>query len=247
VKINLKVGKLGKLFHSDLLENLFLNCDWESIEYRSQLFMEIEYPEFNSKMQYSLNEIISILKSADDFKVFIDAMNSLDYSILYKSRVHGISHVERAALHAFFLCHNEGFDEYEKMLCMECIKYHDIGRLGDNEDPLHGIIGSKKYVHDAVHSNLSRREIEIVSFVIASHCLDENNAVKLLKHYFYISPDDYELCRKLLFTVKDADALDRFRLSAHSLNTGLLKTGTSQSMIQGAYELYFFSHQYEKS
>ena len=46
------------------------------------------------------------------------------------------------------------------------------------------------------------------------------------------------MCKKLLDIVKDADALDRFRLSAHSLNPRFLRTESAKSMIQAAFELF---------
>ena len=58
--------------------------------------------------------------------------------------------------------------------------------------------------------------------------LNQQNKMK----YFL---EKYTMCKKLLDIVKDADALDRFRLSAHSLNPRFLRTESAKSMIQAAF------------
>ena len=61
--------------------------------------------------------------------------------------------------------------------------------------------------------------------------LNQQNKMK----YFL---EKYTMCKKLLDIVKDADALDRFRLSAHSLHPRFLRTESAKSMIQAAFELF---------
>lgn len=227
-------------FKSILLNAVFQHDDWTEEEIISELLMKIEYPDLSLEKQHPLRFLIEIAQSHAMFPFFIDSMNQLNEQMLYNSRVHGKSHVEQTAFFSFLLCISEKLDSYETKLCIESAKYHDIGRLSDGEDPLHGLIGAKRYTAQSTEKNgFTEEDIQIIAFIIASHSVDETNAYKFIEHLFTIPKENYMLCKKILDTVKDA--LDRFRLSAHSSNIGFLRTESAEMMIRAAFELYYFS------
>lgn len=233
---------MKQLFKSKLLNAVFQHDNWTEEETISELLMKIEYPEVSLEKQYSLRFLIKNAQNHEMFPFFIDAMNHLNEQMLYHSCVHGKNHIERTAFYSFLLCIFEKLNTYETRLCVESAKYHDIGRLSDGEDPLHGLIGAKRYTKQVTGTDgFTEEDIQIIAFIIASHCVDEVNAYKFIEHLFSISEENYTMCKKILDIVKDADALDRFRLSAHSLNTRFLRTENAETMIRAAFELYYFS------
>ena len=114
-------------------------------------------------------------------------------------------------------------------------KYHDLGRINDEADIEHGSRGA--ILMEKMDFSWGKEKLRIYQAVIAAHSLGdeafetewkrwENQTGELIKG------------RNLLEILKDADALDRFRLRDQSLRLDFLHKDISFRTVQGAYELY---------
>lgn len=103
------------------------------------------------------------------------------------------------------------------------IIYHDLGRIDDSVDDLHGKRGAEIFLKNKISSKIDR---EIVSFLIEYHCLDDNIGNEYIEKNF----DNSERARLLFNIIKDADALDRIRLGKDGLDISYLRLNESKKM-----------------
>lgn len=228
---------MNQIFNSKLLNTMFQSEISKETKSFSDFLMKVEYPYVTEK-QRSLDSLLEMAQEDTMFPLFRDSMNTLNEQMLYQSHIHGRDHIERVAFHAFVICVLEKLSLAETQLCLEGAKYHDIGRLNDSADPLHGLIGARRYFLSNDIEKISDETAQIIAFIIAAHSLDDSVSYEVFANLFSIPEEKYAMCKKLLDIVKDADALDRFRLSVHSLNPRFLRTESAKSMIQTAFELF---------
>lgn len=118
-------------------------------------------------------------------------------------------------------------------------KYHDIGRQDDLEDPNHGFLSSimidKVIENDEFYQD--KEKLKVLKAMIHYHSIDDEYLNKILSHYEIESDDKVITILKIL---KDADGLDRVRLSVNyffsSLDPRYLRLEQSKSLVK-------FSHQ----
>lgn len=189
--------------------------------------------------QFSLYEIMKIIRSNPQFPQFIEAMNSLRYDLLYQSNIHGVSHVERVIIIAFILSTLYQLHLDDTLVLLEAAKYHDIGRIDDGNDFTHGMRGAEKYKELFVTTDLI--DSRIIMALIEAHSVNDEKAEFVLDKY-NIPDKQYEKVKWLLSFLKDADSLDRFRLTDNALKTKYLRCDESHKLIEVAYEMtnYYF-------
>lgn len=104
--------------------------------------------------------------------------------------------------------------------------YHDIGRDDDMEDSDHGHRGAKKIL---MHISDNKMDM-IIPAVIHAHSLLDEEAYQIFRQY-NIEKSQYARYSKILSIIKDADALDRFRLRPNSLNPEYFRIDFSKILI----------------
>lgn len=184
--------------------------------------------------QFSLYEVMKLIRSYPLFSQFIEAMNSLRYDALYRSNIHGESHVERVVILAFILSILYQLDYHSTSILLEAAKYHDIGRIDDGNDFTHGMRGAEKYNELFVTSD--QIDSRIIMALIEAHSINDEKAESVFDKY-NIPNKQRERVKKLLYFLKDADSLDRFRLTDHSLKTKFLRYSESHKLIEVACEM----------
>ena len=224
-----------KKFRSSYLNALFYDHLWnKNIAYINSI-MGRYYTEYNGHLNGE--RLIADIKNASCFEMFQSSMNRLKTEILYKSNVHGIRHVERTCVLTVYIAKELRFSENEIRLCLEAAKYHDIGRRDDSEDPQHGYRGAIEIPH--ICTDFSNREKCLIAAVVAAHSLGDEDCPRIFRE-FGVSEMEFGKCRMYLSVLKDADALDRFRLNESSLRTKYLRNKISFSMIKAACEMTFY-------
>lgn len=221
-------------FKNKFLEQIF------SVQSKSadeKFYLDVQdkyYSHLIGISQYSAEHLISRIKETSTYTLFIEEMNLLADSLLYKSRVHGEKHVIRVCIFAYYLsCLKELPIEMIRDV-LEIAKYHDIGRVNDEEDRNHGMRGALLYSQYFGHNS---GKSNVYGAIISAHSLsDEEFDGVWRKWNNSMTEIDYG---KTLFTIiKDADALDRFRLRDCSLKTEFLHNKDSLHLVRAAYELY---------
>ena len=157
-----------------------------------------------------------------------------DEYLALDSSIHGITHIERVSLLGLLLSDLLCLSDDDTSLLLTACVYHDIGRQGDGTDSEHGIRGALK-VHD--HIDYIGEELHIIEASIEAHCANGNMLDEIIEKYVIIDTDRAVLISRAL---KDADALDRVRLS--DLEPSYLRFHESWNLIDFAEDLYWFYH-----
>lgn len=224
-----------KKFRSSYLNALFYDNLWDkNITYTNGI-IDRYYADYNGLLNGE--RLISDIRNSACFEMFQFSMNLLKTEVLYKSKVHGIHHIERTCVLTVYMAKKLQFSENEIRLCVEAAKYHDIGRRDDSEDPRHGYRGAIEIPH--ICTDFSDREQCQIAAVIAAHSLGDEDCLRIFRE-FGISEMEFGKCRRYLSVLKDADALDRFRLNENSLRARYLRNKISFSMIKAACEMAFY-------
>ena len=128
---------------------------------------------------------------------------------LHPSCLHGASHTQRVHLHARRLVHELRWPEADIRVVLSAALWHDIGRRDDGADPEHGARSAARVEELGLHAFLAEADARLVLFAIRYHCRDdEHGALRAA------GQDDPERALRILWLLKDADALDRVRLGA---------------------------------
>lgn len=219
-----------------MLPKILLCSNWDMQEDAAQKIIAKFYSaDIAAYPQKKAADIVDIVLNSEFGKEFENAVCQIQIEKLYKSDIHGQDHVERVCLLAACLAIMEGVDKHTFLLCLEAAKYHDIGRCDDSEDQLHGCRGAAKI--KGCCPAFDKQDRNIIAAVVEAHSLLDEEAEKISIKYGLQNPCCYEKYLQIVHIVKDADALDRFRLTDHSLKTKFLRMESSLHLIQAACEI----------
>ena len=151
----------------------------------------------------------------DDYKRYGEYIPQI-FEDCHNTSTHGESHTARVLANALLIAAEEMdflSDSQIEVLAMAAV-FHDCGRLGDSVETGHGkrsaeIALESEYVKTYFNGN----DKKILSAIISCHDIDDENGIK------YIEENVPESCKEtaklLYYILKDADALDRYRLSGY--------------------------------
>lgn len=138
--------------------------------------------------------------------LLLEKLRRLNWDALYESPIHGPGHIERTMVHGAFCAMEEPLGMEDTALLLECCAYHDVGRINDRRDDLHGQRAAEQL------ARLTGREGEELVMMMAAvdaHSRPEVQLEPTLERY---QPVDYRRCLVLAQLLKDADGLDRVRI-----------------------------------
>ena len=191
-------------------------------------------PEMLKSGCYDAIDPVAELKRSAYYDILLKAYDRLQTERLYKSGIHGQGHIERVMLLGAIVAKQQGFSARETELLLVACSYHDIGRLDDSRDDLHG-----KRSADAISTiplpYVSAEELCAVQAAIATHSTKDSMIESFADEYRV--PEEYrDLCRLLCKGLKDADNLDRVRLG--DLDVRHLRFEESRSLDNAAAAIY---------
>lgn len=118
-------------------------------------------------------------------------------------------------------------DKQMDALAQACI-FHDCGRENGGYDPEHGKRSATTYkVYWYLHDDF--RYDETAYLAIYYHNLKDEEGIKAFEEHHLT----HDIC--VYNVLKDADALDRYKISDTNLNRSLLRTETAKSDMMIAY------------
>ena len=226
-----------QIFFIDLINN---TDSYFSINYNKEY---TKYKSIEDKHRVPQFDIIILKKylEQNNLKEFlIDEIKSINIDALYKSNTHGISHNIKVLIYALIICCEQKLDYAKTKIILDACKYHDIGRKNDIEDKYHGERSSNKVDEvikdDKFYSNQQYKSLLKAAMEIHSKNDNEENIIAT-KHQV-----DLEEFRTIYRILKDADALDRIRLTMAiplitDLKTEYLRTSESKKLIKFASQL----------
>ena len=133
------------------------------------------------------------------------------------SSLHGVRHTQRVHIHAQRLTEELEWSSADRELVLHAALWHDIGRLGDGVEPGHGACSVERADELRLAAILPAEDAAVVRFAILRHSLPDDGA---LEHAEGLAAADDPARRladpqralRVLWMLKDADALDRVRL-----------------------------------
>lgn len=185
----------------------------------------------NLSNQITLNEFISEINYNKD--ILINSLENIKTKYIYNSDIHGIDHNIRVSLYGYYMGLKYKLDKCDMKILLEACKYHDIGRVNDNEDDLHGLRSAQKIES---FEKFNKNDMKILSAMVTYHSVDDELFLKIAKIY---DVNDIERLRMLCNILKDSDGLDRVRGCGWGLNTKYLRTDVSLEMVYLSYELLY--------
>ena len=150
---------------------------------------------------------------------------------LYRKGIHGVEHAKRVLLLAQELASLEHLSPEQAEILEFCARYHDIGRINDWGDDLHGERSVEKLQqHDFF--GLPPQHRPLVSYIITNHSITDKIAYANVAKYGF---EDVATAVYLLQCFKDCDNLDRFRI--HDFDESYLRVENSHRLVGLAQEL----------
>jgi hypothetical protein len=131
----------------------------------------------------------------------------------HPSEIHGLSHTTRVMFHVLLLGFAGGLDEALVRRTFAAAVIHDQARTHDGWCTLHGAWSREeklpKWTGRFLGAGLNDEDLELVADAVEFHCLDD-------------LPRDHAAYPTMAL-LKDADALDRYRLGPNGLNMRFLR------------------------
>ncbi len=190
--------------------------------------------------QIDIKDILDYLDSNKYIDELIKEIKSVNKEILYKSFTHGYFHNERVITIGFIIAKLRNIDSNMMKILMDACKYHDIGRVNDAWDESHGEASAelidKVVQNDSFYDN--DENLKVLKSIIEYHSKNDNLIDLILDKY---NVKDRERTKEIMKILKDADGLDRVRLSMRDdyseLDPSYLRTKESKSLIKFSHQL----------
>ena len=208
--------------------------------------------------------------------IFLKAFDSISESKYYKEITpelgyqHKIGHIQKVMLFSQIIAMRENLDEMQMRILLAATAFHDSGRKKDRDNGEHGrlsaeVAGEYFRRNEVNPFGITSEEIGIVQTVIAYHVVNESEQGKVDEEKLKILCFEYDIknlkniekIKQICAILKDADALDRARLSSgasakNSLNPQFLRTDTAKNIsiiefarrINQVYAKYVLSENY---
>ena len=162
------------------------------------------------------------------------------------SALHGVCHTQRVHIHAQRLTRELGWAELDAQLALKAALWHDIGRTDDGEDDGHGAQSAARAAQLGLTEALAPADAAAVLFAVFFHCLPDETAEEEAPRWHEERegrgagrlPDPGQALR-ILWLLKDADALDRVRLGPwEAADPQLLRHPETEAHLPFAAALY---------
>ena len=145
------------------------------------------------------------------------------YENSHEANSHDQVHSARVLCLALLLGSLHKLNHAEMTNLATAIVYHDLGRVDDSEDDLHGKRGAEIFMKTRAASSINKK---LVAFLVECHCLDDYVGNEIIQTDF----NDDERVHLLFNIIKDADALDRVRFGKYGLDMSYLRLSESSKM-----------------
>ena len=188
----------------------------------------IHYLENNPSDQIA-KEVKDTMESGR-YEYFCEVLTKLDERVLYKSLIHGRTHIERVCFLALILSEKLDLSADDTKLLLTASAYHDIGRKNEFVDAEHGLRAAEvvgRYV------DYEGDDLKILRASIEAHSRSDSMISDVIDKYDIA---DVERALKITRILKDADALDRVRI--FDLNTKYLRFEESHGLVDLAKNLF---------
>lgn len=187
-------------------------------------------PLLNASDWGEYQPLIDQLHGWAQYPLLLHTLEELDVSALFESKIHGLGHIERTICHGAMCAQAEGLSPEDTRLLLLACSYHDVGRIDDSLDELHGYRSSLELGR---LTGCTGEELRIMQAAVDAHSRSDTLLLPTVEKYH---PADFQRARTIATLLKDADGLDRVRI--WDLNPDYLRREASRSRVGFAQELY---------
>ena len=184
---------------------------------RYQLPEQYDFEWFSRKMNYLRPYIRQYWEAADYTKIPFNQ----------DSEVHGKAHCKRVLTLSILLGFLQAVPQKDFDSLATAAIYHDVGRLSDMEEWIHGQISAEKYELAVQNPD------PMAAFLMTYHSCDDTEGEAAAAEM-----DDPNRALQLLKIFKDADALDRIRFGLGDLDPSFLRLDESKKLICASIYLF---------
>lgn len=199
--------------------------------------------------QKDLAQTFSELLGSSFYQYAKQKEKSIDMDKLYKSQGHGINHSRKVAILASEILQSSGMNFDEKMvdILLTACYYHDIGRIADigphAKNSVRKLREMKLYFEDG--EEYTEEDRNMLYAIVDAHEGRDSDIDKIMNKY-HISKENQDKVKFYAGVLKDADALDRARLSNQfymDLNPKYLRNREAKQLINFSFDLDNISRQ----
>jgi HD superfamily phosphodiesterase len=164
------------------------------------------------------------------------------------SSLHGVRHTQRVHIHAQRLTAELEWPADDRELVLAAALWHDIGRLGDGVEPAHGAGSVERADELRLTAALPDEDAAVLRFAILRHSLPDDGALEHAEGLAAAGGPAHRLidpqrALRILWMLKDADALDRVRLGfGEQADSRQLRNPRSLRLLSFAEVLYLTLH-----
>ncbi len=201
---------------------------------RKRISLEKSYAYLieHDNTQKSFEELLNSLRTPEAEVTLRSLIDELERSKLYIKGVHGSLHAIKVVIYAYCIATDVGVERDDLIDLIIASAYHDIGRKSDGEDCKHGRDGA--VLLSDMPDIVGRGRRDIICFLVEAHSYPDDDRISIC-YKWNIDPKSNAML--LSDILKDADALDRFRLGDHALDPVYLRTDQAHNLIKAAYML----------
>lgn len=173
-------------------------------------------------------------------EIFDDRINEIYQEYIVKLKplyfhnpkgIHGILHAKRVLLLTLLLSKLCKLSEIESQILCDAAIYHDIGRVDDFEDEVHGKLSYMK-LESLGLVNENKEYMNTLKYIITGHSISDTIAFASINKY---KIKDKKRAIRLLKIFKDTDGLDRVRID--DLDVNYLRNDESMRLVGVAKQL----------
>lgn len=182
----------------------------------------------------TIKEEVSIINK-DLINIYNDTMKDFRTDLLYDSEIHGLKHNIRVSIYTLLIVNQGNYSKEDLQILLEAAKYHDTGRINDEDDLAHGKRSSD--MMSFLSNRYSDVDMNYLKSIVEAHSIPDAKRDIITKKN---KLDNIGRYHKLLNVLKDADALDRVRTA--DLDVTFLRTEKGKDLEPFAKELYKIYH-----
>ena len=169
-------------------------------------------------------------KESSYYDILLDTYENLNTDILYKSNIHGQSHIERVIFFALVLSWKYDLDKADTDLMRYAASLHDTKRVNDGWDIDHGRRAANESID---YANIKDEDKPVLQAIMTAHSSPDTNIEEIIYEY---DIKDYDRALFIAKLFKDSDGLDRVRIDW--LDPKYLRNDFSLELVDFAYVLY---------
>ena len=231
-----------------MIDEIIKNIEQEKIETKKSVMSE-RYIEGIKRLneenihQKKISGVLNEFLKSKEGKFFKEKIKVIDGNAIKLKGIHGIEHSNRVSMITAIIAEQEQLELNDKMLDILISGgfFHDVGRVADfgKHSRRSAKVIDKMKLTFLNGEKYGTEDMKMLEALVEAHEGTDEEALKIPEKY-EVSKENVEINKTLIKILRDADALDRARVSTINhmgLRTEFLRTKSAKSLIEFSFEL----------